>query len=115
MKATTALVLAALLALVAIQAAPASTGWGATATASRTAQVEIVNFAFRPGALNIGKGTKVVFSNTSSRSHTATRAGGFNTGRIKPGRSAAVRFERRGTFRYHCKIHPEMRGRVVVD
>lgn len=96
------------------------TGWeapasgSAVATASRTAKVSIVNFAFRPRTLKVGRGTKVVFSNTANRAHTATRAGSFDTGRIKSGRSVSVRFEQKGTFRYHCKIHPEMRGKVVV-
>lgn len=84
------------------------------ATASRTANVSIVNFAFRPGTLSVSKGTRVVFSNTSGTSHTATRAGSFDTGRIKPGRSVAVTFGQKGTFRYHCKIHPQMSGKVVV-
>jgi plastocyanin len=25
-----------------------------------------------------------------------------------------VRFNQKGTFRYHCKIHPFMRGKIVV-
>ena len=107
-----ALLGAALLALAVgpLAASPASD----TATASRTANVSIVNFAFRPGTLSVSKGTRVVFSNTSGASHTATRAGSFDTGRIKPGRSVAVTFGRKGTFRYHCKIHPQMSGKVVV-
>jgi plastocyanin len=112
MKAIPAFAATALL-MLAIGPLPASSA-GDTATASRTANVSIVNFAFRPGALAVGKGTKVVFSNTSNTAHTATRAAGFDTGRIKPGRSASVTFRQRGTFRYHCKIHPEMRGKVVV-
>jgi plastocyanin len=106
---------AALLVLALGQAAPASTASGPTATASRTAHVDMVNFAFRPGTLNIGRGTKVVFSNTSSRPHTATRRGVFDTGRVKPGGRASITFNRRGTFGYFCKIHPEMRGRIVVN
>jgi plastocyanin len=85
------------------------------AHASRTATVDIVNFAFRPGTLTIGAGSKVVFSNTSSRRHTATRKGSFSTGRIKPGKSASIGFNQKGTFAYHCTIHPFMHGKIVVD
>ena len=88
---------------------------GETARASRAAAVEVVSFAFKPGTLTIGAGSKVTFSNTSSRTHTATRAGSFDTGRIKAGRSATVAFNHRGTFAYHCKIHPFMKGKIVVD
>ena len=112
MKAIPALAVAALLTL--FGQAPASRASGETATVSKTANVSIVNFAFRPGTLNVSKGTKVVFSNTSNRSHTATRAGSFDTGRIKPGRAVGVRFGQKGTYRYHCKVHPEMRGKIVV-
>lgn len=114
MKAIPALAATALLTVALGQAAPASTAPDPTAAASRTANVKMVNFAFRPGTLNVGKGTKVVFSNPSSRPHTATRRGVFDTGRVKPGGSAAIVFSRSGTFGYFCKIHPEMRGRVVV-
>jgi plastocyanin len=101
------------LALIGIRSGAASAG--ETARASRTATVDIVNFAFKPATLTIGAGSKVVFSNTSSRSHTATRKGSFTTGRIKAGKSASISFNRKGTFAYHCTIHPFMHGKIVVD
>lgn len=88
---------------------------GETATASRGPTVSIVDFAFRPGTLTVAKGSTVTFSNTSDMTHTATREGGFDTGLIKPGRSASVHFGHRGTFRFHCLIHPSMHGKIVVD
>jgi len=94
-------------------AAPAAVPGAATASRAKT--VDIDHFKFHPPTLNIAKGTKVVFSNSARIAHTATDRGAFDTHRIKPGRSAGVRFEQRGTFRYHCKIHPEMRGKIVVD
>lgn len=106
-------VIALALALGGISSGAASAG--ETARASRIATVNIVNFAFKPGTLAVGAGSKVVFSNTSSRTHTATRGGSFSTGRIKPGRSVGIRFNRKGTFAYHCSIHPFMHGKIVVD
>lgn len=103
----------ALLALAAVLGAPAAADDG-PASASQARTVEIVNFAFRPATVEIPKGQRVVFSNAANVAHTATRAGSFDTKRIKPGRSAGVRFKRTGTFRYHCKIHPQMSGKVVV-
>ncbi len=88
---------------------------GTSAEASRSSTVDIDNFAYHPPKLTIGVGSKVVFSNSSGTAHTATRRGSFDTGRIKPGRSVAVRFGRKGTFAYHCKIHPFMHGKIVVD
>jgi plastocyanin len=88
---------------------------GETARASATATVRIVNFAFKPATLKVAKGSRVSFSNTSSTAHTATRGGSFDTGRIRPGKSVPVRFAQKGSFAYHCKIHPSMRGKIVVD
>lgn len=77
-------------------------------------RVSIKGFTFRPRALKVRRGTKVVFANRDSVAHTATRRGSFDTGNIRPRRAAAVRFRRRGTYRYICTIHPSMRGKIVV-
>jgi plastocyanin len=87
---------------------------GPTATTSATAKVTIANYKFHPPTLTVSKGTKVTFANTSGVTHTATRGGVFDTRHIKPGRSVAVRFTQKGTFSYHCKIHPFMHGTIVV-
>jgi plastocyanin len=63
----------------------------------------------------IAKGSSVRFSNSSDVQHTATRAGSFDTGQIKPGKSVAVRFAQKGSFAYHCTIHSFMKGKVVVE
>jgi plastocyanin len=98
-------------ALLAGQAASAVSG---PAQASGAKTVDISHFEYHPPALNVAKGTRVVFSNSSGTAHTATDKGVFNSGHIKPGHSFAVRFERKGTFRYHCEIHPFMHGKIVV-
>jgi plastocyanin len=85
-----------------------------SATASRSETVTIKNFSFRPGTINISPGDRVVWTNRDDVKHTATRGGSFTTGKIKPGRSVAVKFGSKGTYRYHCSIHPEMTGKVVV-
>ncbi len=98
-------------ALLASQVAPASQS--GTAQISRTKTVSIAGFKYQPKTLSVASGTRVVFSNSSGVAHTAT-GGAFDTGRIKAGRAAAVRFERRGTFKYHCTFHSFMRGKVIV-
>lgn len=110
MTACLAVVFAA--ALLASQASPAAQTGPARASKAKT--VDISHFEFHPPTLSVAKGTKVVFSNSSGTAHTATDKGAFNSGRIKPGDSFAVRFEQRGTFRYHCEIHPSMHGKIVV-
>ena len=56
----------------------------------------------------------MVFSNSAGVAHTATDPGAFDSGRIAPGESFAVRFEHKGTFSYHCEIHPFMHGKIIV-
>lgn len=114
-----ALMLAALLGLRAQLASAGDPVRALAADARRGAddaggQVEIEDFAYRPRTLTVAPGTRVVFANRDEVAHTVTRKGGFNSGRIRPGRSFAVRFNHTGTFRFHCTIHPFMRGKVVV-
>lgn len=85
------------------------------AAGNGTKTVDIANFAFHPPTLRIKRGGRVAFTNSSNVTHTATRAGSFDTHRIKPGTSAVVSFNRKGTFAYHCKIHPFMKGKIVVE
>jgi plastocyanin len=99
------------LASVALQGGHAA---GATAAASGAKSVDIVSFAFHPPTLRVGRGGKVAFTNTSNTTHTASR-GSFDTKRIKPGKTVLLRFDRKGTFAYHCKIHPFMKGKIVVE
>ncbi|HET9197919.1 MAG TPA: cupredoxin domain-containing protein [Solirubrobacterales bacterium] len=109
------LILLALLAL-SVAGLAASTGGAAepSAGASAAKGVSIVNFAFRPGTLKVKRGARVTFSNTATTTHTATSAG-FDTKRIAPGKSKTVQLDRRGTIAYHCKIHPFMKGKIVVE
>jgi plastocyanin len=100
------------IALVAGQAAPAAGPGSAGASGAKT--VDISHFEFHPPTLQVDRGTRVIFSNSSGTAHTATDKGAFDTGRIKAGKAAAVRFEQKGTFNYHCKIHPFMHGKIVV-
>lgn len=88
---------------------------GETAHASKVARVTIDDFAFGPATVRVARGSSVSFANASGVKHTATRAGAFDTGKIKPGKSVTVRFTQEGTFAYHCTIHPFMKGKVVVD
>ncbi|MET0557929.1 MAG: cupredoxin domain-containing protein [Solirubrobacterales bacterium] len=102
------------LSLSGIPGALASDGGGATASRAGKS-VDIDNFAYHPPTLRVVKGATVSFVNSSSTAHTATKAGAFSTGKIQPGKSVAVRFAQKGTFAYHCTIHPFMHGKIVVE
>jgi plastocyanin len=105
----------AVLSFVGLRAAAGQTTTDPSATASRARVVSIANFAYHPTPLTVSAGTRVTFSNHSGTAHTATQnGGGFDTGRIKPGKAASVTFKRRGTYSFHCTIHPFMHGKIVV-
>ena len=105
----------AIASLAGLRAAAGQSATDPAATASRAASERIANFSFRPTPLTVGAGTRVVFSNDDGTAHTATQnGGGFDTGRIKPGKAAAVTFKRPGTYLFHCSIHPFMKGKIVV-
>jgi plastocyanin len=77
--------------------------------------VAIAGFSFSPATVTIQVGDSVTWTNQDSTAHTATGSGGFDTGSLGNGESAAVTFDTAGTFAYVCSIHPQMSGTVVVE
>jgi plastocyanin len=77
--------------------------------------VDIHDHAFSPAQLNVAPGTTVTFVNNDIEPHTATADNGlFDTGVLEPGYSFDVFFEGSGTVTYHCELHPDMQGSIVV-
>ena len=77
--------------------------------------VDIHDHAFDPAQLNVGPGTTVTFVNNDIEPHTATADNGlFDTGVLEPGYSFDVFFEGSGAVTYHCALHPDMQGSIVV-
>ena len=90
------------------------TSVGATVLAADHA-VDIAGFAFSPGSVTVAVGDTVTWANADAQSHTATADdASFDTGTIAGSTSKSVTFATAGTFGYHCKIHPQMTGTVVV-
>ena len=77
--------------------------------------VEIRNNAFNPPQLNVAPGTTVTFVNRDTVPHTATADNKlFDSGELAPGASYPVVLDGAGTVTYHCKLHPEMKGSILV-
>src|SRR5215211_5590615 len=79
-----------------------------------TTTVEIRNNAFIPDQLNVAPGTTVTFVNRDSVPHTATSDTKLFDLEMPPGASYPVVLDGAGTVTYHCKLHPEMQGSIVV-
>jgi len=80
-----------------------------------TNKVTIANMAFAPASITVSVGTTVTWNNNDNMTHTVTEdEGSFDSGDISAGSSLSKTFSTAGTFTYHCTIHPEMTGSVVV-
>jgi plastocyanin len=82
-----------------------------------TDSVIIKDLAFSPQNITVKKGTKVTWTNQDSTSHTVTETDGKNgpsSSTLSNGQSYSFTFNETGTFAYHCSIHNEMTGTVVV-
>jgi len=98
----------------------AATGIAALATAASVVaadtDVTIANFAFAPDPVTVNVGDTITWTNNDSAPHTATADdGSFDTGQLAQGDSGDVTFDTAGSFAYHCSVHPNMTGTVVVE
>jgi len=75
----------------------------------------VSSWGYSPARVVIQRGQTVTFTNAGQIAHTATaKEGAFDTGLLKSGESATVKFDRPGTYGYFCVPHPWMEGSVVV-
>jgi plastocyanin len=78
--------------------------------------ITITNFAFSPATITVPAGTTVRWINKDTVVHTSTSdKPGWDSGIINPGASYTRRFDKPGTYAYHCTPHPFMVGKVVVQ
>ena len=76
----------------------------------------IGNYSFSPAEIRIGKGTEVIWKNNDGVEHTVTAAdGSFDSGTLGPDGVYKKRFDKPGTYSYHCEMHPSMAGSIVVE
>jgi plastocyanin len=114
-----ALPLAAALALVLSAPALAAEAGQSTQVAAATAPatVTIDNFAFAPAMLTVTPGTKVTWNNKDEEPHTVTSVDGgkiFKSDALDTDDKFSFTFDKPGTYKYFCSIHPHMVGTIVV-
>ena len=73
-------------------------------------RISIGDDYYNPGVKTVSKGTRVVWVNNGRDAHTVTT--GSWSRRLAPGERYG-RVVRQG-FRYHCKFHSGMTGRVAL-
>jgi plastocyanin len=76
--------------------------------------VDVDNMAFTPATVRITAGGAVKWTFNDSVQHNVTGNNGhWHSATMLTGTYRHV-FRTAGTYRYHCSIHPEMIGKVVV-
>jgi plastocyanin len=82
-------------------------------------KVEITeNKIFAPPQITVQKGAIVTWTNNDDIVHTVTNdleGIGPSSSNIEPGKSYSYTFTNTGSYQYHCDIHPDMRGTIVVQ
>lgn len=99
------------------QATQAATGAAVTCSQNLAAgqQVAISGNSFQPGTLSVSGGTSVSWTNADQVNHTVTFDAGPDCGQVSTGQSVTAQFPGPGSYAYHCKIHPSMKGTVTVS
>jgi plastocyanin len=86
-----------------------------SAAAAEDRAISIVGRAYDPAELTAAQGDTVVWTNTDAEAHTVTADdGAFDSDRLAPEEGFGHLFEAAGIFAYHCTVHADMAGVVVV-
>jgi plastocyanin len=90
--------------------------WASGAEADAAGRVVIKNFMFAPVALTVKAGSVVSWINQDNEPHTvASDAGVFRSGALDTNESFSFKFDKPGTYRFLCSIHPYMVGTITVE
>ncbi|PYO80173.1 MAG: hypothetical protein DMD67_01070, partial [Gemmatimonadetes bacterium] len=95
---------------------PKPVALGSAGGATVGAEVRISSVKFQGDSVTIAAGQAVRWTNADPIEHTVTFDGGTEGGSpvIPPNGSYVHRFDKPGTYTYHCTPHPFMKGVVVV-
>jgi plastocyanin len=88
----------------------------ADAAAPAASIVMAKDFMFAPVALTVSAGSTVTWTNQDEEPHTVVSESGlFRSAALDTNQSFSLRFDKPGTYRYACSIHPRMVGTIVVQ
>ena len=88
---------------------------GATADAGASI-VLAKDFMFAPVSLTVKAGSTVTWTNKDDEPHTVvSETGLFRSSALDTDESFSFRFDKPGSYRYTCSIHPRMVGTIIVN
>ena len=77
--------------------------------------IQIHEFMFSPTSVTVTAGTTVHWKNLDPEPHTIRSVDAtFKSDALDQDDSFAFKFDKPGTYRYVCSIHPQMLGTIVV-
>jgi len=89
-------------------------GYGRGYGGSRYDTVYVRDHAFNPSEVRVRAGQDVTWMFNDRDPHTVTADNNsFDSGKRQDG-EFRLRFDQPGSYSYHCAIHPDMKGRVLV-
>lgn len=91
-----------------------STGGAASVSIVQGART-LTTTAYSPNPVTVSAGTTVTWTNNDSITHTATSDSGVFGGTVAANAQFSYMFQSKGTFAYHCTLHPGMVGTVIVQ
>jgi plastocyanin/uncharacterized membrane protein len=81
-----------------------------------TQTIVMKGMGFNPQQATVRAGVVVEWRNEDIFAHTVTADdGSLDSGLIEPGHSWSTTFQQPGTFRYHCRPHPNMTANLVIS
>lgn len=100
--------------------APSTASVGVAAASLGTPTVKISatgQLTFDPAMQAAHVGDIIQWSNTGTVEHTVTfdSQASLSDPSLQPGGTWEVKFTTAGTYQYHCSIHPNMLGTIVVS
>lgn len=88
---------------------------GAPAFADNGASVTIKNFDYSPMNLAVAAGTTVTWKNLDGEIHTVVSVDGtFRSQALDQNDTFSFKFNKPGTYKYVCSIHPKMVATITV-
>jgi plastocyanin len=88
----------------------------ADASAADQPRILIKDFMYMPMSLTVAAGTTVTWVNMDDEPHNViSDAGLFRSGGFDTNESFSYKFDKPGTYRITCSIHPRMIATIVVE
>jgi|SRR5579872_7513952 len=86
------------------------------AAPAATHDILVKGFMFNPTTITVKVGTTVRWTNQDGEPHTVVSDSGlFRSGALDTKDTFTYKFDKPGTYRFLCSIHPQMVGTVVVQ